>query len=89
MDALSVKTRLENLRHTQIPQSIDYKTIQNAKINIIEWLYNNGNLRTEDELQTKLQSIQEEILMYEFAEERGYMYEAAKAKLKEMEILNE
>jgi hypothetical protein len=86
-DALTIKTRLDGVIHTAIPQTVEQNTVYQARINVLEWLYNNGNLRTENEFLVKIQSIKEEILAYEFAEDRGTYYKAAQAKLREMEIM--
>ena len=86
-DTLTVKTRLDGVIHTAIPQTPEQNIVYQARINVLEWMYNNGELRTDKEFSVKIQSIKEEILAYEFAEDRGIYYKAAQAKLKEMEIL--
>lgn len=81
MDALRVKTVLDNLTQTPCNATLESKAIHTSKIDLMTWLYNGGNLRTAEEVQTKYDSIQEEILVCEFAEEFGYVYDSAKQRL--------
>ena len=81
---LYVKSCLNDLLSLAASCSLDNKRLNNSKIEVIEWLYNNGNLRTEHEIQTKLTSIKEEMYVYEFAGSLGSDYKISEAKLKEL-----
>lgn len=88
-NALYIRTHLDNLRAQMVPQAIEYTTIHNARINIVGWIYNGGNLQEERILKDKLQKINEEIIGYDFANDHGLMYKAALARKQELEAIME
>lgn len=81
LEVLDIKTLLDNLSQNKPSTSLEDNAIYQAKVDTASWAYNNGELRSLEELITKFHSIQEEILVYEFADEQGYQYKAAQGKL--------
>lgn len=86
-DALYVKSVLDNVCTTEYSVNPEGRLIYNARINNLEWAYNNGNLRTDTEMDTKIQSIKEELIACEFSGDKGINYKTATAKLKDLKGL--
>ena len=70
-DKLYIKTKLDNILTEIIPQSTDQKYIHNQLVENLMWLYNNGNLRTDDELKLRINAKEEELIGYNFANYHG------------------
>ena len=88
-DSLYIKTRLDNLKCTIIPQSIQYTMPHHERIQIVSWIYNNGNLQTEHCVKLKLTGCREELIALQFAGESGLQTACVNAKIEELEnILN-
>ena len=83
-DALYVKSVLDNIITSEYKGTPEGKLIYNARVTNLEWAYNEGNLRTEGEIETKIQSIKEELIACEFAGDRGINYKTALSKLKDL-----
>ena len=82
-------TRLSELRTALVPQSIQYTTIHHNKIEILEWVYNEGNIKSQDEIENKILSIQEEITGLLRYQDTSYVLLGLKAQKTELEnILN-
>lgn len=83
-DALYVKSVLDNVITTEYSATPEGRLIYNARVKNLSWAYNDGNLRTDSEMDTKIQSIEEELVAYEFSGDRGVSYKTANAKLKDL-----
>lgn len=86
-DSLYVKTHLDNVCNSIYPQSVESSQIHSARVDNMYWIYNNGNLRTDAELNLKIQNFKEELIAYEFANDFGIQFKIAEAKLKDLELL--
>lgn len=88
-DSIMTKTELNNLQaNTSMVSSIQMP-LHLAKINMAEWAYNNGDLRTIAEYKNRIQNIKEEIIALEFAQDISQSKAIAKAKLEELLYLSE
>lgn len=65
-DSLYIKTQLDNELSTLYTVSEEGKKVHMARINLLTWIYNFGELRTEKELRTKLRNVEEELLALNF-----------------------
>ena len=82
-------TRLSELKTALVPQSMQYTTIHHSKIEILEWVYNEGNIKSQDEIENKILSIQEEITGLLRYQDTSYVLLGLKAQKTELEnILN-
>lgn len=88
-DSITTKSELDNLRANTIMISSTQMPMHVAKVNILEWAYNDGNLRTLPELQNKLQNLKEEIIALEYAQDIGISKDIAKAKLEQLQYIAE
>lgn len=84
---LVVKTALDNICNTIYPQSIEGSQIHEARVKNMYWAYNNGNLRTDAELNIKIQNAKEEMIAYRFANDFGIAYKIAESILKDLEAI--
>ena len=82
--ALYVKSYLNDLLSIAASSSLESKKLNLSKAEVVEWLYNNGNLRTEHETNIKLTSIKEEMIVFEFAGNLGSDYKIAESKYREL-----
>ena len=64
-DKLYIKTRLDNVCLERIPQDPELQRKHQERIRVLTWIFNLGELRTEQELQTELRNANEEIICYE------------------------
>lgn len=83
-DALFIQNRLSDLIATTRPQTPDATRIFNEKKELLLWAYNDGNLRTENELNIKLQNIEEELVAWKYAGDTGLLSKISQAKLQEI-----
>ena len=83
-DAFYVKSVLDNIITTEGSTTPEGRLIYNARIQNLSWAYNNGDLRTNSEMETKMQSIREELVACEFSGDRGVSYKMTNAKLKDL-----
>ena len=85
-DTLAVRTRLDFVRSN--PPKNEYDTIvYNSRIQLLCWIYNDGKLRTDSEMETRRNTINEEVIVYETM---GNMYDdlkVARAMLKDIEAV--
>ena len=65
-DSMYIKTRLDDEIATFTPGTEEKNTIHNNRIAIWNWLYNDGNLRTEIELNNRLNNYVDELHALEF-----------------------
>lgn len=85
-DKLEIEGKLLDYQAEILPYDEDSNYVRTQVINALSWLFNQGNLRSEHDLQTKIQSTKEEIIGYEFANYiNSVEYKSAKAVLKELE----
>ena len=60
-----VQTALDNWAIENRPQTTDQETLYRAVFNALLWVYNNGNLRTDKEVNKKIATLQNEIEMHQ------------------------
>ena len=87
-DKLYLTTRLGNITEEYMPTTEEGQAVRNARIEIILWCLNCGNLRTQQELDNYISNMQEEIIGYEFANDTSNLKKVAEAKLQELRWFN-
>lgn len=88
-DKLYIKSRLDSLKTALIPQSIEYTALQQARIDILSWVYNNGDIQSEQAVENKLERLQEESIALDFMQIQGLQRKILEAKQTEINtILN-
>ena len=88
-DKLYIKTRLENIASERVPQETKMQQKHEERLKILTWIYNLGNLRTEEEMNIQLQNTNEELMSYQLAGITGILVEYAKIRKDELEnIIN-
>lgn len=85
---LYVQTKLGNLTHRFIPQTMEAKAIFDEEIYIVSWFFNDGNLRTQAELDIAIQNAKEELIGFEFANDESYHKRVVEARLRQLNDLN-
>lgn len=65
-DSLYIKAQLDATNSTLLEQSQELQQAYIAKIEILAWLFNDGNCRTEEEVNTKLQTCEERLTALSF-----------------------
>lgn len=88
-DAIYIKTRLNNVNSEIVPQSIEYTAVHNARQETLMWIYNYGSIRTEKEIQNRLERVKEELIAFDFANQTGLPLKIANAKKQEIENILE
>lgn len=84
-DSLTIKTNLYDLKTGMSIKSND-NTLQKAKISVLEWVYNNGDVRNELECINKLNNYREELTAFEFFGDTSNIgYKVAECKYKVLE----
>lgn len=81
-----VQTALDNWAIENRPQTTDQETLYRAVFNALLWVYNNGNLRTDEEMHKKIATLQNEIEMYQRS---GYNLFEIKINEKIIKVLKE
>ena len=87
LNELEIKAKLGELLSTLIPQDIYSTTIHHAKCEVVGWLYNDGNYRTDDEIDTKLTTLEDTVNAYNITGIGGFMLKAAEDSLREFKHL--
>ena len=60
-----------------------------AKIDIVSWVYNNGNIRDENEVNIKLRNAKEELTALQFINDTSFNLDVVSAKISTLqEILS-
>ena len=62
LDKLFLQNKLVQMRCAYIPQSVEMGMCHNAKISMIEWAYNNGDIKSEAQVENKISILEEELL---------------------------
>ena len=88
-DLLAVKTRFDNIATEEKPRTPESLQIHNAKLQILGWIYNEGELRPEEDLRIQLRNCNEELTGYEFMNVTGVTVDVTKAKKYELEYILE
>jgi len=65
-NSLYIKSQLDTTLAIALESSEELKSMFEAKINLLTWIYNNGNTRTQEELQIKLQNTEERLIALNF-----------------------
>lgn len=89
-DTIYVKSQLDNLL-ANAPTQQEQIDLFNYKVQLLTWIYNLGNLRTEDEIKIKLRNLEEEKIALDFMNqpENSLEYKRVYAQLKIMQdIMN-
>lgn len=60
-----VQTALNDWAIEHKPQTTDQEMIYKSVFNALLWVYNNGNLRTDEEMNKKIATLQNEIEMHQ------------------------
>ena len=84
-DSLFIKSRLNDLKSMIIPQAVEYTQPHYAKIKILSWVYNDGKIKSEKEVQMKLERKNEELLGLENFDKQNIIYKCAIAEKQELE----
>ena len=74
--------KIFDLEHELVPQSLDFTYIHSARIDILYWVKNSGNMRTEQEILNKIQRYKEELLGIE--NDFDLHYREKQARIKEL-----
>lgn len=77
-----LNSRILELKSMMVPQSMDYTVPHHSRIEILYWLRNERNMRTEEEINQKIERIKEELLAYQ---KDDVMYKARVAEIEELE----
>ena len=62
MDKLSLQNKLLELKYSMVPQSVEFTMCHHAKVSILEWAYNNGEIKTPTQIENKIKLLEEELL---------------------------
>lgn len=65
-DKLYIKTMLDNALSSVVLQTQENAPIHKCKIDMLQWAYNFGNLKTENEINNKLTNYREELIALQF-----------------------
>ena len=84
--AIYIKSQLDN-ELANAPTQEEQLHVFHAKIQLLTWIYNLGNLRTQEEMDIKLRNIQEELIALEFMQtpENAIEYKKIQARMKIMQ----
>ena len=86
-DSLYIKSRLDNLCVGFTPQDNNY---QEDIINTMAWVYNYGNIRSQKEIQNRLDRTKEELLTLEmFGDNNQIKLNHIRQKIRELENILE
>lgn len=88
-DNLYIKSRLAEVDTETVSQNPDSLAIHNAKQFVLHWIYNSGDVKTENELLLQLQNFKEELLGLEFANANEFSKKLIQVKVKEIENILE
>ena len=88
-DSLFVKTRFDNIATEERPRTPESIQVHNAKLQILGWIYNEGELRPEEELRIQLRNCTEEIMGYELMNVTGVSLDVVKARKRELQLVLE
>ncbi len=84
-DSLYIKSRLNDICCTIIPQDKEALQIHQAKQNTLLWIYNKGNIRTVKELEYRIRRLQEELQVLTFSNTQGFPVKLIKSQLLEVQ----
>lgn len=84
-DSLYIKSRLNDISCTVIPQDKEALQIHQAKQNTLLWIYNMGKLRSEKELQYRIRRLQEELQVLDFSHTQGFPVKLLKSQISEVQ----
>jgi len=88
-DSLYIKSRLDALKCTMVPQQSEYAELLRAKLDILSWAYNKGEIQTKEAIQNKLDRLNEELLSMDFMHIQGLQRKLVEVKKTEINtILN-
>ena len=63
IDIAMLNKRISELETSLVPQSIDYTVPHHARIEILYWVKNKGEIKTEEQIKNKLNRLQEELFI--------------------------
>ncbi len=87
-DDIYIKTRLDNLRASLTDQTPTTRLLQEGQIEILSWVYQNGSIKTIEEIKLRKENLEEEVLALEFAEQITCpAFKILKLKIMELEII--
>ena len=78
-----IQKRITDLETQITAQDITTTTIQNGRIDILYWVRNNGELKTDKEVINKIERIKEELIP--ITDINDLWYKEKTAKIKELE----
>ena len=75
-----LEKRISDLEHAVIPQDVFSTTVQHGKIDTLYWVRNGGELKTEQQINSKIQRIEEEMILLQpddmwYQEKQARIYE--------------
>ena len=77
--------KIFDLEHELVPQSLDFTYIHSARIDILYWVKNGGEMKTEEEIKNKIQRYEEELLGIE--DNFDLHYREKQARINELQEL--
>lgn len=77
--------KIFDLEHELVPQSLDFTYIHSARIDILYWVKNSGNMKTEQDIKNKIKRYEEELLC--IPNEFDLHYREKKARINELQEL--
>lgn len=83
-DSLFIKSRLNEINSTIPSQYTDKIQIHAALQRILFWVYNDGNLRTQKEIEDKITILKEEILGLRYANISGFDIKILEVQINEL-----
>lgn len=82
-----LECRISDLEHTIVPQDVYFTTIHHGRVDMLTWVRNGGNMKSEDEILSRIDRYKEELLV--FNDDRDLFYKEKIARIKELEyVLN-
>ena len=63
-DKLYIKSRFDNVAIQRVLTD-ELRQQKTTRLNTLAWIYNGGNIRSEEELQRQLRNVNEELLAFE------------------------
>lgn len=88
-DALYIKTRIADICAEPVYNDREMIQISQAKQNTLLWIFNMGKLRTEKELNYRINRLKEEIMGYELANVKGFPIKLLNVQIKEIKNILE
>lgn len=87
---LFIKSRYLDYKCSMVPQSMDCTMKHYAAIETLSWIYNNGKFQTQEDMEQKLITLQEELMALEISGDKQSPYwKAAKERVDQLKFILE